>query len=338
MTISEVQKPADAHAEGSFSDVAGFGRIRGSTHVFNERLDWMGRKVCSLTKVVSTVIAAIAIEPGSQASEREIRVAAKVLLDQAKDLAEAAAVLIPVDVADPAFAAYMSAFREDAAESISLQWRLAHAFGKQPLTPDQISEIYAEVPLSPLNVLPESGPIIDADRELSLVAVERIALFSVAAELHAAVTAFDYFHPRPADIVSTGVRTVRDAADRAFQELVQPDVLAVMKPESEIAIRQTLIEQVGTLYAQSYRACARNDVIALEAMDGDERLVALEAAKVSGLPMAHVEEAFERLLGHMLSIICEGIPELSVARAKAVAPTGTSPSIAEDAETEAQLP
>lgn len=336
MTISEVQGPADAHAEGSFSDVAGLGHIRGSTHVFNERLDWIGRKVCSLTKVVSTVIAAIAIEPGSGASEREIRVAAKGLLDQAKELAEAAAVLIPVDAADPAFAAYMSALREDAADSISLQWRLAHVFGRQPLTPNQISEIYAEVPRSALNSIQESGPTIDTDAELSRVTVERIALFSVAAELHAAVTAFDYFHPRPADIVSTGVRTIRDAARRAFRELVQPDVLAVMRPESEIAIRQTLIEQVGGLYAQSYRACARNDVVALEAMDGDERLAALEAAKGSGLPMAHVEGAFERLLGHMLSIICEGIPELGAARANTVAPVNPAAPLG-DAQSEVEL-
>ncbi|MDM8356537.1 hypothetical protein [Pandoraea communis] len=337
MTNSEVQGPADVLAEGSFSDVAGLGHIRGSTHVFNDRLDWMGRKVCSLTKVVSTVIAAIAIEPGSEASEREIRAAAKGLLDQAKALAEAAAVLIPVDVADPAFAAYMSALREDAADSISLQWRLAHVFGRRPLTPGQISEIYAAVPSGALNALQGNGSTSDVEAELNLATVERIALFSVAAELHAAVTAFDYFHPHPADIVSTGVRTIRGAADRAFRELVQPDVLATMKPESEIAIRQTLIEQVGGLYAQSYRACARNDVIALEAMDGDERFAVLEAAKVSGLPMVHLEGAFERLLGHMLSIICEGIPELGAARAKTTAPIEATASLVDDAETEVQL-
>ncbi|ODP35029.1 hypothetical protein [Pandoraea sp. ISTKB] len=337
MTISEVQGAADAQVKGSFSDVAELGNIRGSTHVFNDRLDWMGRKVCSVTKVVSTVITAIAIEPGSGASADEIRIVAKELLCQAKDLADAAAVLIPVDTSDPQFPAYMSALREDAAESISLQWRLAHAFGRRPLTPGQISAIYAEVPQGALSRLHSDRPSADVDADLTVVMVERIALFSVAAEVHAAVTAFDYFHPRPADIVATGVRTIRATADRAFRELVQTQVLSAMKPESELAIRQTLIEQVGTLYAQSYRACARNDVLALEAMNGDERLVMLETAKGSGLPMSHVDEAFERLMGHMLSLICEGIPELRASQAECAPPTDTLTSPADDTEIEAQL-
>ncbi|MBN3729530.1 hypothetical protein G3N98_01095 [Burkholderia sp. Tr-20390] len=257
-------------------------------------------------KVVSALMSAVATAPGGNASEEEIAGAASTLLARATRLADAATPLLGVDEASPQFPALRNALREGAADTISMQWRLAHATGMRELSVEQIAEIYRTVKEADFfsGIDGESSSVHVADP----VTGRRLALFGATTEIHNAVSAFSYFHPQPDELVAAGLAAVVINSDRAIERILSSGDVAVA---TRAAVEQTLIERAGLLYAQNYRAVANRDIKALAMLDPEARMCRVREHRATGMPTSHIDEAFARLMDRMVDMIIESAPELS---------------------------
>ncbi|WP_233176952.1 hypothetical protein [Ralstonia sp. ASV6] len=283
-------------------------------------LGWRGRKLCSVMKVVSAVMGGVAVSPGGDASLEEIVAATKDLLTRATDLAEAALPIVGMDADDPEYASLRIALRQSAAETISVQWRLAHATGKKELSVEQITEIYRAVKDSDfLSEIPSRGEVPLAT---DVVTAKRLALIAVVAEVHNAVAAFDYYHPKPELLTEAGVTKVVEAAGRSIERILAG---ATHTKAVEAAVAQIFIARAGQLYAQNYRAYADRDICALYEMSPDERMCKIREHRATGLPTDHVDAAFVRLLDRMTEMVIEAAPEYAAADPQAV-PHSTHPT------------
>lgn len=264
-----------------------------------------GRKACTVMKVVSAVILAVAVSPGGDSDDAAIDTATRTLLARAADLANAALPLLGERGAGERGATMRNQLRQYAADTVSLQWRLAHSTGYGDLSVDQIMRIYREVDRS--SFIDEVDAAEDADPAMGpdMVAARRVALLAVTTELHNAVGNFDYFHPDPAQLVEAGVKVVARLADAALAQLLPP---GLHDEATRSAFTRIFLERAGTLYAQNFRAIARKDVGRIAAMDEQERLRFLHENRVGGLPTAHIERAYEALMSRMVRLILDASP------------------------------
>ncbi|KVV07307.1 hypothetical protein [Burkholderia ubonensis] len=301
----EAVPPLGAGKE-SFSSVASERMIPPRAATSTADIGWKGRKVCSVMKVVSALMSAVATSPGGGSSAEDIAAAATTLLARATELADAATPLLGVGEASPQFPALRNALREGAADTISMQWRLAHATGMRELTVSQIADIYRSVK--------EADFIPDTDLEASdapvtdPVVARRLALFGATTEIHNAVTAFGYFHPQPDNLVAAGLAAVVSSCDRAIERILSSGEVSAA---TRAAVEQTLIERAGLLYAQNYRAVANRDIKMLSMLDPEERMCRVREHRATGMPTAHIDEAFTRLMDRMVDMVIESAPELS---------------------------
>ncbi|ABO60287.1 hypothetical protein Bcep1808_7410 (plasmid) [Burkholderia vietnamiensis G4] len=259
-------------------------------------------------KVVSALMSAVATAPGGNASAEDIADAATTLLERATQLADAATPLLRVDEASPQFPALRNALREGAADTISMQWRLAHATGMRELSVSQIADIYRSV--KEADFLPNADLEYSASHVVDPVVARRLALFGAATEIHNAVSAFGYFHPQPDELVAVGLSAVVSCCDRAIARIVSSREASAT---TRAAVEQTLIERSGLLYAQNYRAIANRDIKDLSVLDPEERMCRIREHRATGMPTAHIGDGFTRLMDRMIDMILESAPELAEA-------------------------
>ena len=271
-------------------------------------LGWRARKLCAAMKVVSAVMSGVAVAPGGDASTEEIVSTAKDLLARATQLAEAALPIVGVDAADPEFGAVRDALRQNAAETISMQWRLSHATGRKALTVEQITELYRTVKDSDfLSEIPSAGEVPMA---ADVVTARRVAMISVVTEVHNAVVAFDYYHPKPELLTEAGVTKVAEASRQGLDRILAGGTHTKVV---EAAVAQIFMARAGQLYAQNYRAYADRDIRALHEMSPDERMCKIREHRTTGLPTDHIDAAYSRLLDRMTDMVIEAAPEYAVA-------------------------
>ncbi|WP_334043696.1 hypothetical protein [Burkholderia ambifaria] len=292
----------------SFSSVASERMIPPRAAASTADIGWKGRKVCSVMKVVSALMSAVATAPGGNASAEDIADAATTLLERATQLADAATPLLRVDEASPQFPALRNALREGAADTISMQWRLAHATGMRELSVSQIADIYRSV--KEADFLPNADLEYSASHVVDPVVARRLALFCAATEIHNAVSAFGYFHPQPDELVAAGLSAVVSCCDRAIARIVSSREASAA---TRAAVEQTLIERSGLLYAQNYRAIANRDIKDLSVLDPEERMCRIREHRATGMPTAHIGDGFTRLMDRMIDMILESAPELAEA-------------------------
>ncbi|MBR8428922.1 hypothetical protein KDW22_38835 [Burkholderia cenocepacia] len=259
-------------------------------------------------KVVSALMSAVATAPGGNASAEDIADAATTLLERATQLADAATPLLRVDEASPQFPALRNALREGAADTISMQWRLAHATGMRELSVSQIADIYRSV--KEADFLPNADLEYSASHVMDPVVARRLALFCAATEIHNAVSAFSYFHPQPDELVAAGLSAVVSCCNRAIARIVSSREASAA---TRAAVEQTLIERSGLLYAQNYRAIANRDIKDLSVLDPEERMCRIREHRATGMPTAHIGDGFTRLMDRMIDMILESAPELAEA-------------------------
>ncbi len=284
-------------------------------------LGWRGRKVCSVMKVVSAIMCGVATSPGGDAPVEAIVAATKDLLARATELADAALPLVGLAEGDPDFASIRNVLRQNAAETIAMQWRLAHTTGLKTLSVEKITEIYRSVKES--EFLAEITTDGESATARDVVTAKRLAMISVVAEVHNAVAAFDYYHPKPEILTEAGVTAVVEGASRGIER-----ILAGGSHSSEVhaAVAQVFISRAGQLYAQNYRAFANRDIRGLEEMTPDERLCRIRECRTSGMATSHIDEAYRRLLDRMVDMVIEAAPELSAQPHGAGAPSYEAPT------------
>ena len=259
-----------------------------------------------MLRVASSIMSAIVVHPGGECSEGEMEQASRELMARATALSEAAFGILQVRGSHPDFAAYKAAIRQQAAEVVAAQWRMANATGAAPLTIEQMSAAFQCV--MDLDGMEDAGTP-DVPPGIDGTTARRMALLGVVPEVYSAVTSFDYFHPSPPDLVEQGVREVLGAATSGLARIA-----AASLPEAtQILLTRSLISRAGALYAANYRACARRDVLELERMDDVRRQRLLYEHRGDGLPTGHIDQAFRRLMARMVNMVCEQVPELSQA-------------------------
>jgi hypothetical protein len=271
-----------------------------------QALDGAGRKACTVMKVVSAVILAVAVAPGGDGEDSDIDAATHSLLSRAMELADAALPILGGRAAGEAGADMRNQLRQYAADTVSLQWRLAHSTGYKDLSVEQIMRIYRQVDSSSFIAEVNGTTSADGGASADVVAARRLALLSVTTEIHNAVGNFDYFHPDPAQLVEAGVREVIRVADEALPQLMPT---GSHDENTRSTFKRIFLERAGTLYAQNYRAMARKDVKRIAEMDDQERLRFMHENKVSGLPMTHIGEAYQALVTRMVKLILDAAPE-----------------------------
>jgi hypothetical protein len=292
------------------------------------RMSPAGRKAYAVMKVVSAVMLAVAVSPGGDSDDASIDEATRALLARASDLAEAAMPLLGERVGSEDGAVMRNQLRQYAAETVSLQWRLAHSTGHKDLSVEQIMRVYQQVDESALlrdvNVAESSsldGASIDA------VISRRLAIVTITTELHNAVGNFAYLHPEPVSLVEAGVRTVVRVADDALARLLPA---GQHDETTQQAFSQAFLERAGTLYAQNWRSIARKDVQRISEMDPQERLRFVHENRVGGMPTAHIDAAYEVLMSRLVALVLEVAPDaepqgIPTSRADAAQSTFTIP-------------
>lgn len=271
-----------------------------------QSLDPAGRKACTVMKVVSAVILAVAVSPGGDSEDAAIDETTRTLLARAAELADAALPLLGERGKGDAGVLVRNQLRQYAAETVSLQWRLAHAQGYRDLNVDQIMRIYREVDesafLKEMHALEAGQAGID---RMDPVSGRRLALVAITTELHNAVENFDYRHPEPATLVEAGVRTVVRVADAALAELLPAGV----DDATRSTFSRIFLERAGTLYAQNWRAIARKDVKRILEMEPAERLRVMHESRDTGMPTGHIDVAYESLMARLVTLIRDVAPE-----------------------------
>lgn len=265
--------------------------------------NWTARKACAALKVTSAIVGAVVVHPGADCDDKRLAEVTRDLMQQASALTDAATELLSIRSDDPRYGSYRSMLRQQAAEVVSSQYRLANSTGSVPLSVERISKLYKcvidldaaaehDLPVHPLGV--------------DFVTTKRMALLGVAPEIYEAVNAFNYFAPEPERLVEKGVRSVLKASDQGLGKLITGKA----SDESRSMLAQSLIVKAGALYAANWKAHARRDVILLQRMEPLERMRHIHVHRQDGLPTQHIDESFDRLMRRMVDMVCEAVPEL----------------------------
>lgn len=266
---------------------------------------WSARKVCAVLKVTSSIINALVVEPGGDSSDADLEKASVELMRRASDLTDCAMALLKVKPETSQFAGFKNQLRQQAADLVATQWRMAHATGATPLTTEQITTLYAS--LLARNPLLDDGEVPDYPSDMDSVTARRVALFGVVPEIYSAVNSFNYFNPDPTSLVEDAAVQVFAVADQGFSRMVA----AHGNPEVSNLLMTSLIGKAGSLYAANYRAVARRDVMALQDMEEAERSRHLYDYRLSGLPTGHVAIAYNKLAKRLIDMVCNAVPEIT---------------------------
>lgn len=275
---------------------------------FQERrtAHFSARKACAMLKVTSAIVNAVVIHPGGDCDEQKLTDTTRELMRRAALLTDAAAELLDIDPNHQRFAGYKNLLRQQAAEVVATQWRMANGAGAKELSIEQISSMFKIVLKD--GDLDKDGEMPPYPSDIDATTAKRISILGAIPEIYGAVNSFDYFTPDPEVLVSNGVQAVAKAADMGVLRIASPKA----GPETITMLTQSLIGKAGALYAANYRAVARRDVLALQKMDAVERKRQIYIHRETGLPTQHVDESFARLMDRMVNMVCEAAPELKV--------------------------
>lgn len=274
------------------------------------------RKACAMLKVTSAIVNAVVVHPGGDCGDQELAETTRELMRRAAHLTDAATELLDVSPEHPGFAGYRNLLRQQAAEVVATQWRMANSTGKQELSVERIGAMFKVVLDS--GEVEKEGELPPYPADMDATTAKRLAILGAVPEIYSAVNSFDYFTPNPEALVEKGVRTVVNAADEGVRRIASPQAGA----DALTMLTQSLIGKAGALYAANYRAVARRDVLTLQKMDAIERKRHIYIHRETGLPTAHVDESFSRLMTRMVDMVCEAVPELGQEAAPPPAPRG----------------
>lgn len=281
---------------------------------------WSARKACAMLKTTAAIVNAVVVHPGGDCDDKQLAESTRELMGRAVRLTNAAMELMGLSPEHPKYAGYRTLLRQQAAEVVATQWRMAHGTGGSELTADRIADIFKTV-LSD-EQFASNGETLGHPADVDYVTAKRVAVLGVAPDIYNAVNSFDYFCPNPETLVDKGVRKVIEAADAGVGRLASPGA----SRDTVTMLTQSLIGKAGALYAANYRANARRDVLFLQRLDPLERKRTIYASRHDGLPTAHVDESFGKLMNRMVDMVCEAVPELAAGAAPEVARAGNERS------------
>ena len=277
------------------------------------------RKSCAALKVASSIINAVVVYPGAESGADDIAAATKELVSRAAAITDSASGLLRLTKDNPNYSGYRNVLRQQAAELVAAQWRMAHATIARSLSVDQITQmmewVLSSFDLDSDGEMPANPAVVDA------TIAKRLALFGVVPDIHEAVNAFDYFKSEPQALVVKGVGIVMTAAEAGVKRLI-----GSQSSDDDIAmLSQSLIGKAGSLYAANYRANAMRDVASLRAMDRAERQRVVYCAQLGGegLSTAHIDQSFQVFMDRMLDMVCEVVPQIKIEHES----TQVSPSV-----------
>lgn len=265
--------------------------------------NFSARKACAMLKVTSAIVNAVVVHPGGDCNESQLAETTRELMRRAAQLTDAATELLDVGPDHPGFAGYKNLLRQQAAEVVATQWRMAHSTGGAELSVEKISSMFKIVLTGQVE---KEGELPPYPSDMDATTAKRMAILGVVPEIYGAVNSFDYFYPNPEVLVEKGVKAVTQAADAGVQRIASPKA----GPEAITMLTQSLIGKAGALYAANYRAVARRDVLALQRMDALERKRHIYIHREAGLPTAHLDDSFSKLMSRMVDMVCEAVPEL----------------------------
>lgn len=270
-----------------------------------KEVHWTARKACAVLKVTSSVVSALAVSPGGDASEAELTNASSIIMSRAAELTDAALSILSLNPTVRGAASYKNLLRQQAVEFASVQWRSMHLTGTDNLPVAKVAALYEKI----LRDIPVhgDGETMALPADIDPITARRVSLMAVTPEIYQAVASFDYFAPEPGDLVADGVTAIVRAVDHGMNKMVHRDAAV----DTATMVAQSLIGKLGSLYAANYNAQARADVMRLEGMDEDERMSHIHAYRKTGLPTAHIEASFGRLAARLVDMVCDAIPELA---------------------------
>ena len=275
---------------------------------------WSARKACAALKMASSIVNAIVVFPGGDADEATLNGAMVELMERVEQLTSAAMSLLDIKTDTRNAAGFRNLLKQQAADVVAAQWRMAHSTKSKQLTTDQITKLYATMLAT--NPLAGDGELPAYPADIDAVTAKRVSLLGVAPEIFHAVNSFDYFTPDPQDLVIKSIEQIMIAAADGMHKLAAANASSA----AMTIVTQSLIGKAGSLYATNFRAIARRDVQALVVMDPDERARKLYIHKSSGLPTGHIDASFHKLVDRMIEIVRDAVPELSQAATLAVKP------------------
>lgn len=309
--MSDLQKTVESDASPSAFNFAVLGQPLSAVADHdvqaqsNPGVHWSARKACAVLKVTSSIINAVVVHPGGEASAEELSHATNELMRRAAILTDAAVTILNIAPDTRNFAGYKNLLRQQAAEVVATQWRMAHSTNKKQLSAEQLTEVFAKIiDVNPLDGDGEMPPYPDG---VDAVTAKRVSLMGVAPEIYQAVNSFDYFAPDPHVLVQKGIKHVMQAAEMGVRRLAGVNA----SDPALTMVAQSIIGKAGSLYATNYRAVARRDVLKMQTQDPDERARNLYIAKNTGLSTEHIDASFHRLVGRMIDLVCQAVPELS---------------------------
>lgn len=266
---------------------------------------WAARKACAILKTTSAIVNAIVVHPGADCDEDQLVLATRELMQRAARLTDAAMELLDVQPDHRLYAGYRNLVRQQAAEVVATQWRMANGAGAKELSVERIAGMFKAV-LSE-GQIDNDGELPPYPKEVDFVTAKRLAVLGVVPDIYNAVNSFDYFVPDPESLVANGVGHVVAAADEGIRRIAAPGSAA----DTMTMLTQSLIGKAGSLYAANYRAQARRDVLALQRMDPTERRRHIYVHRDAGLPHEHLGESFSKVMRRMVDMVCEAVPELA---------------------------
>lgn len=298
---------------------------------YQDRRDahFSARKACAMLKVTSAIVNAVVVHPGGDCDEVQLAETTRELMRRSSELTDAASELLDIGPDHPGYAGYRNLLRQSAAEVVATQWRMANSIGGSELSVERITSMFRVVLDS--GQIEKEGEVPPYPADLDATTAKRLAILGVVPEIYSAVNGFDYF-ANPEALVEKGVKLAVQVADDGVRRIATPKA----GPDALTMLTQSLIGKAGVLYATNYRAIARRDVLALQNMDAVERQRHIHNHRDSGLPTAHVDEAFAKLMTRMIDMVCENVPELASGAMQPQAPRGApgpaNPSQAPEAQ------
>ena len=280
----------------------------------NANVHWTARKVCAALKVTSSIMKAIVVHPGGDSTAEELANASREIMTRASVLTDCAMNLLKANPNLAGHASYKNLMRQQAAEVVSAEWRMAHSANKTKLTTEQITDLYSTL-LSSISV-DADGETPDPTKDFDSTTMKRLSLFGVIPEIAQAVNSFNYFAPDPTLLIEKGLKQVTQVVGESVSKFVSVEGDSVSKD----LLFQSLAGKVGSLYAANYRAISRKDVMTLQRMDDVERSRHLYDYRLSGLPTEHIDAAFKNLVQRMITIVCDAVPEITQPTIKEVEP------------------
>lgn len=267
--------------------------------------NFSARKACAMLKVTSAIVNAVVVYPGGDCDESELSETTRTLMRRSADLADASIELLDIRPDHPGFAGYRNLLRQQAAEVVATQWRMANSTGKVSLSVEQITEMFKVV--LDHGEIEKEGELPAYPSDVDPTTAKRLAVLGVVPDIFSAVNSFNYFAPNPETLVEKGVKAVLKSSQAGVRRLASRRA----GPGAVTMVTQSLINKAGALYAANYRAQARRAVLALQKMDSLERRRHIYVHREAGLPTDHVDQSFERLMSRMVEMVCEAVPELS---------------------------